>query len=308
MQILYSPGMIILYVLISCTMVIHFRGKVRLKFLRQLTDHSVFTAPVNCFMYLFSKVPNKPFLDRQNFPELDVLKDNWETIRDEALSIYEAGHIKKSEKLDDIAFNSFFRTGWTRFYLKWYKGILPSAQPLCPKTIELIEKIPNIKAAMFVMLPGGSRLGKHRDPYAGSLRYHLGLQVPNDDECFIEVDDQKYSWRDGDDVLFDETYIHWVHNKTDKGRLILFCDVTRPMNNIFATMVNKFISRFFVSAAQTKNMEGDKTGFLNKVFGAVFQVRIFGKKLKKMNRKLYYTAKYVLFISLVYLIFFYWLG
>ena len=308
MQILYSPGMIILYILILCTVTVHFRGKVRFKFMRQLFDFSVFTAPVNCFMYAFSGVPNKPFLDREKFPELDLLKNNWETIREEAKSIYEAGHIKKSDKLDDIAFNSFFRTGWTRFYLKWYKDPLPSAMPLAPKTIELIEQIPNIKAAMFVMLPPGARLGKHRDPYAGSLRYHLGLEVPGSEECFIYVDDQKYHWQDGDDVLFDETYIHWVHNQTEKGRLILFCDVKRPMSNFFATAVNNFVSRFFVSQAQTKNMEGDKTGILNKIFGFVFQIRIFGKKLKKMNRKLYYTAKYVVFAALVYLIFFYLLG
>jgi beta-hydroxylase len=308
MEILYSPGLIILYILIICTLIMQYRGKVRMKFVRQVTDFSVFTAPVNCFMYLFSKVPNAPFLDRESFKELDLLKDNWEMIRDEAKEIYAAGHIKKSEKLDDIAFNSFFRTGWTRFYLKWYKGALPSAEPLCPKTLELLKKLPNVKAAMFVMLPPGARLGKHRDPYAGSLRYHLGLEVPGTDDCFIEVDDQKYSWRDGQDVLFDETYIHWAHNQSQKNRLILFCDVARPMNNPVATLVNKFVSRVLVSGAQTKNMECDKTGFLNKIFGTVFQIRIFGKKLKKLNRKLYYTAKYVAIIALVYLIFFNLLG
>ena len=41
---------------------------------------------------------------------------------------------------------------------------------------------------MFAELPPGSRLVRHRDPYAGSLRYHLGLLTPNDPGCFIEVD------------------------------------------------------------------------------------------------------------------------
>ena len=40
---------------------------------------------------------------------------------------------------------------------------------------------------MFAELPPGSHLGKHRDPYAGSVRYH-GADDPNDDRCFIEVD------------------------------------------------------------------------------------------------------------------------
>lgn len=51
---------------------------------------------------------------------------------------------------------------------------------------------------MFATLPDGSRLPRHRDPYAGSLRFHLGLATPSDDRCFIEVDGQRYSWRDGE--------------------------------------------------------------------------------------------------------------
>ena len=46
---------------------------------------------------------------------------------------------------------------------------------------------PSIEAAMFTMLPPGGELGAHHDPFAGSLRYHLGLVTPNDDACWIEV-------------------------------------------------------------------------------------------------------------------------
>ncbi len=74
-----------------------------------------------------------------------------------------------------------------------------------------------------------SRLVRHRDPYAGSLRYHLGLITPNDDRCFIDVDGERYSWRDGQSVVFDETYIHCAENKTDQNRIIFFADVERPM-------------------------------------------------------------------------------
>lgn len=82
---------------------------------------------------------------------------------------------------------------------------------------------------MFAELPPGAYLGKHRDPYAGSVRYHLGLSTPNDDRCFIEVDRQRHSWRDGEAVIFDETYVHWAENKTEQTRIILFCDIERPM-------------------------------------------------------------------------------
>ncbi len=44
----------------ACIVYVHVRGKVRHKLSRQLSDHSSFLAPLNCFMYLFSKVPNTP--------------------------------------------------------------------------------------------------------------------------------------------------------------------------------------------------------------------------------------------------------
>ena len=85
----FAPKFIILYLYILSAVYIHFRGKVRYKFLRQLTDQSTVLAPYNALIYLFSAVPNKPILDVNQFPELALLRENWETIRDEALELYE---------------------------------------------------------------------------------------------------------------------------------------------------------------------------------------------------------------------------
>src|SRR5690606_29326305 len=105
-------------------------------------------------------------------------------------------------------------TGWKRFYLKWYGQAHPSATELCPRTTALLARLPSIKAAMFAELPHGARLGKHRDPYAGSLRYHLGLVAPGDERCFIDVDGERYVWHEGEGVVFDETYIHFAENQS----------------------------------------------------------------------------------------------
>ena len=48
---------------VACVLYIHFRGKVRARWSRQLLDHSSFMAPINVVMYMFSKVPTTPFLD-----------------------------------------------------------------------------------------------------------------------------------------------------------------------------------------------------------------------------------------------------
>ena len=279
----------------ACIAYVHVRGKVRHKLSRQLSDHSSFLAPLNCFMYLFSRVPNTPYLTPNAFPEMQKLTDNWEVIRAEALRLREAGSIKRSEQYNDVGFNSFFKTGWKRFYLKWYDDAHPSADVVCPQTTALLREIPSVKAAMFAELPPGSRLVRHREPYAGSLRYHLGLFTPNDEGCFIEVDGQRYAWKDGEAVMFDETYIHYAENTTEHDRVILFCDVERPLKYRWAQAFNRWFSRNVMAAAASPNDDGDKTGGINRAFGTLYKIRLQGKALKKRNRKLYYLQKWAFF-------------
>ncbi|TDR73025.1 aspartyl/asparaginyl beta-hydroxylase domain-containing protein [Paludibacterium purpuratum] len=276
------------------TVYIHFRGRVRLDFWRQLSDHSTFMAPINCFLYLFARAPAKPYLPASNFPELATLTADWQRIRDEAIQLYGMGDIKASNRYDDVGFNSFFKSGWKRFYLKWYGEPHPSATLLCPYTTALLQQFPNIKAAMFASLPPGSRLVLHRDPFAGSVRYHLGLVTPNHDDCYIEVDGERYSWRDGQAVLFDETYLHYAENATDLPRIILFCDVERPMWFAPAAWVNRLLSRLLLAAASAPNNDGDRVGGLNRAFHYVQQVRLLGKRIKARNRLTYYVLKWLI--------------
>lgn len=294
---------LILVLFIVSAVYVHYRGRVRHGFWRQLTDHSTFMAPINCFMYLFSRVPTTPYVPVAAFPDLEQLRAAWPAMRAEAEALFSEGHIKASAKRDDAGFNSFFKSGWKRFYLKWYGTPHPSAQQLCPETSRLLAAMPGVKAAMFAALPPGSRLVRHRDPYAGSLRYHLGLITPNDDDCFIEVDGQRYSWRDGDAVVFDETYIHYADNQTDTNRIILFCDLERPMRYRWAQWVNRAVGRVLLAAAAAPNQEGDKTGALNKAFGTLYAIRQVGKAIKQRSKLLYYLIKWALILGILALIF-----
>src|SRR5690349_8813680 len=246
---------------------IHFRGKVRLPFGRQLFDHSSFMAPINIFMHLFSRVPSTPYIPVREFAELAPLQANWQIIRAEALEMIALKKIKAAEQNDDAGFNSFFKTGWKRFYLKWYDASHPSAQRLCPQTYALLQSIPSVKAAMFAELPPGAKLNPHRDPFAGSLRYHLGLATPNDDRCMIEVDGQPYSWRDGQGVIFDETFIHWAINGSESDRIILFCDVERPMRFGWMQAVNRGLGRPMMPAAASPTETGAQVGLVSKLSG-----------------------------------------
>ena len=284
---------------------IHLRGKVRLPLRRQLFDHSSFMAPINLFMHLFSRVPSTPYLPVRAFADLAPLQANWQQIRAEALAMIALKKVKAAEQHDDAGFNSFFKSGWKRFYLKWYDASHPSARRLCPHTWALLQAIPSVKAAMFAELPPGAKLNPHRDPFAGSLRYHLGLATPNDDRCFIEVDGQRYSWRDGQAVMFDETYIHWALNDSDRDRVILFCDVERPMRYRWMAAINRWLGRTMMTAASSPNETGDQTGLVSKAFRISHVMGIYRRRYKAWNLTAYRLTKFALIAGLAALI--YWI-
>jgi beta-hydroxylase len=280
--------LLILVVLYVCSvLVVHLRGRARLRFGRQLLDHSGFFAPYNVFMYAFSAVPARPYLDRSAFGHLDPLREQWQVIREEALHLFDEGYIRAAEKHNDASFASFFKEGWKRFYLTWYGEPLASAHTLCPNTVALLEKIPEVKAAMFALLPPGAKLNPHRDPFAGSLRYHLGLVTPNSDACRIFVDGEEYSWRDGEDVLFDETYVHWAENGTEQTRVILFCDVERPLRTPLLRAINRVVSRVLGQATASQNVATEEVGAVNRLYALAHRMGEAKKRFKRAHPKTY---------------------
>ena len=302
---LLAPKLIVVYVFVAAALFVHFRGRVRHTLVKQLTDHSTIMAPYNALMYLFSAVPGRPILDPRSIPELDVLRDNWQTIRDEAIALLDQGSIRAATGHNDLGFNSFFKNGWKRFYVKWYGAPMPSAQAACPKTVALVQSLPNVNAAMFALLPPGGKLNRHRDPFAGSLRYHLGLVTPNSDRCRIYVDGNAYAWRDGEDLLFDETFIHSAQNETDVTRIILFCDVERPLRTPVMRAFNRLVARHVMRAASTQNLETEPVGLLNRIYALLGHSSDFLTRLKRRNRTAFRATKYALLAALAYWIFVY---
>lgn len=294
-----SPQALLLAVVVASAVAIQLRGRERLSLKRQVSDYSTFTAPYNVFLFATSAVPNRPYLDLAAFPELELLRGNWQAIRDEARALYAAGHIRASDGHDDVYGNSLFKKGWKRFYLKWYGDPLASARRLCPTTVAMLDQLPTVHAAMFSLVGPHSRLGKHRDPLGASLRYHLGLVTPNSDACRILVDGQPYGWRDGEGVLFDETYLHWVENDTDQTRIVLFCDVERPLRWRWATAINRWVIRHVGPSTAARNEPDERLGLVNRLAAAYHPLQMAGRRLKARNRRVYYAVKFGVLIGLL---------
>ena len=99
---------------------------------------------------------------------------------------------------------------------------------------------------------------------------------------------------EGGGLLFDETYLHYAENTTSDDRIILFCDVERPLRTRAMTAVNRWVSKNIINESATQNEEGERVGWLNRIFGSVYQVRLVGKRMKAWNKRVYYAVKYLL--------------
>ena len=104
---------------VAAASALHFGGRVRLAPLRQAGDHSSLAAPYNLLIYAASRTPAEPFIDPKLFPELPRLAKHWREIRNEALALQDAGAIRSATGPNDLGFHTFFKRGWTRFYLRW---------------------------------------------------------------------------------------------------------------------------------------------------------------------------------------------
>jgi aspartyl/asparaginyl beta-hydroxylase (cupin superfamily) len=174
----------------------------------------------------------------QTRPELLELDRNFQVIRAELMEILpEKRAIPRYHELDQMQYNISARVDpdkdWKIYPLN-IMGVKPAAFcARCPKTMALLEGIPGLFEAFFSILEGGKSIPAHEGPYRGYLRYHLGLLVPEKNPPSIRLKDQVYTWKEGESVLFDDSWEHEVYNQCAGDRVVLIVDIRRPMPQPF---------------------------------------------------------------------------
>ncbi len=178
-----------------------------------------------------SKVPDTPKIPNEHFDFLDSFTENWETIRDEVKEVLKfRDEIPGFEDISPDQYRIAQAKQWKTFVLFGFGKKLEKNAQLAPKTVELLEKVPNIQTAWFSILAPGYHIPAHTGVTKGILRSHLGLIIPEDyKKCRIRVDDTITAWKPGEIFVFDDTYEHEVWNDTDEERVILLFDFDRPM-------------------------------------------------------------------------------
>lgn len=178
-----------------------------------------------------SKVPDTPKIPNEHFDFLDLLVENWETIRDEAREVLKfREEIPGFQEISPDQYRLAKGQNWKTYVLFGFGQRLEKNTAITPKTAEILETVPNLQTAMFSILAPGYHIPAHTGVTKGILRCHLGLIIPKEAEkCRIRVDDTITAWREGEIFVFDDTFEHEVWNDTDEERVILLFDFDRPM-------------------------------------------------------------------------------
>jgi ornithine lipid ester-linked acyl 2-hydroxylase len=177
-----------------------------------------------------SRVPDGPLPDRASFGWLALLEGATPSIRRELDAIlahrdllpdfHEISPEQRSITSDDR---------WKTFFLYGFGKRSDANCARCPVTAAILASIPGITTAFFSILAPGKHVPRHRGVYKGLLRAHLGVKVPHPDRCRMEIEGNTVRWREGEAIVFDDTFQHEVWNDSDEDRVVLLVDVLRPL-------------------------------------------------------------------------------
>lgn len=193
---------------------------------------------------LWVVLPRRSTFDLAEVPELEELQRSggWTAIQEEvdhlldvlgapALQRVEPGHSRLTRD-----------EGWRMAILRLYGNDVAANAAVCPRTMAFLDQLPAATNAMVSVLEPGKRVPWHPGILKGVIRCHLPLRVPEGD-CGIRIGRRTFRWREGEPLLFDDSYPHRAWNATGERRVVLLLDLVRPMPWHWLDRLNKWVVR-----------------------------------------------------------------
>ena len=121
---------------------------------------------------------------------------------------------------------------WTAIHLFRHGERVEANARHCPRTLALLEKLPQPEIAgaspnaMFSLLAPRTEIPPHVGVSNSRLVCHLPLIVP--DGCWFRVGGETRSWKAGEAFVFDDTIEHEAMNPSDELRVVFIFDVWHP--------------------------------------------------------------------------------
>lgn len=185
-------------------------------------------------------LPQDPFVDPFRQPWAATLRDAYPSIRREALELLaeETGfapflEFQPGARMDDYIGGDGAHPAWDAFFFYRHGQRFDANHSRCPVTssvldgIELCRIRDQAPEICFSLLRAGSHIKAHHGVTNTRLVMHLPLLVPA--ECALNLlDVGAHAWREGELMMFDDTFEHEAWNRSDSPRLILLMDCWNP--------------------------------------------------------------------------------
>jgi aspartyl/asparaginyl beta-hydroxylase (cupin superfamily) len=219
-------------------------------------EPAILAFPFNVLHSLFLRTPR--FFDALSLePKLALLQDRFRDLQRETLGIL-------STKTDmpffaDVSKHQQRIAGnqpWRVFPFYAYGHVNEENCQRAPVLTSILRQIPSVRLAMLSMMEEGAEIPLHCGFFKSVLRVHLCLWTDYKDteqKRYIEVGGEKYSWKEGELVAFDDTYPHRVYNAVKGRRVVLFLDIDRPYQTQISSLVGKALLYLMKASPSVKS-------------------------------------------------------
>ena len=190
--------------------------------------------------FYFPDLPAGPYHDPLLQPWAATLRDAWTAIRDEAAALLLEDKdfisflgLKPGQKAPEYVGGDAENPAWDAFFFYRRGKRHDDNHARCPRTSALLESIDLCRVGQqapevcFSVIRPRSTIMAHHGVTNTRLVFHLPLIVPQ--ACALNVVDAgQHHWREGEPMMFDDTYAHEAWNHSDQPRLILLMDCWNP--------------------------------------------------------------------------------
>ena len=197
-------------------------------------DYHIFKTALNNYLARHCGGVNRPPYHEvaKSYPPLEDVTGNFPVIRAEFdRLIKEQVALPTYHDIDqgEAKISGTTPAKWSVFMLELLGHRPEVNRARCPLTCNILGRVPGLVQAFFSILDPYKSVPEHDGPYLGYLRYHLGLKVPRINPPCLIVKGQRHIWKEGEGVLFDDSWPHAVENHSPESRAVLIIDVMRPL-------------------------------------------------------------------------------
>lgn len=231
------------------------------------------------YSFLHDKDPNiveDTYYNASEFEWSAKIEQSWQDIHKEVLALVKNNESELKPYFAKEMVNAPKKWKALSFYF-WGLKMSKNAIYSCPKTISVLNQIPDLISASVSIMEPHAEIKPHYGDTDAIFRCHLGLEIPGElPECGFRVGYEDRSWQEGKLLIFNDAAYHKAWNYTNKRRVILLFDIIKPQYKrkkkwICAKVRGNILYQFILNSIGIK----PKKNIFSKIFSYLFALIYF---------------------------------